>query len=61
MRFLKTYIGSLIISVGVLFVIGIVFRAAGFKLPEIVTSHLLETWLVMAIAIYPIARKIVRV
>ena len=61
MRFLKTYIGSLIISVGVLFVIGIVFRAAGLKLPEIVTSHLLETWLVTAIIVYPFARKVVRV
>ena len=61
MKFLKTYIGCLIISFGIFFVIGVILMAAGIKLPEVVSSYLLEIWLLIALIIYPFARKIIRV
>jgi hypothetical protein len=35
--------------------------AVGIKLPEVVSSHLLEAWLLMALIIYPFTMKIIRV
>lgn len=61
MKFVKTYIGCLIISFGILLVVAAILMAAGIKLPEVVAGYLLETWLLMALIIYPLARKIIRV
>lgn len=35
--------------------------SVGIKLPDLVAGYLLETWLVMALVIYPFAKKIIRV
>jgi len=59
--FIKKYIGCLIISFGILLLIGSVLMAAGIKLPEGVAGYMLEAWLVLALLIYPFARKFIRV
>lgn len=61
MKFIKTYIGALIISFGLLFVIGSALMAMGIGLPSLLAGRLLETWLLLALILYPFARKIVRV
>ena len=61
MRFIKAYIGSLIISFGVLFVVGAALMAMGIGLPDIVANHMLETWLITALILWPLAMRIVRV
>lgn len=61
MKFIKIYIGSLIISFGALLVIGVIIMAMGLTLPELVAGHLPETWLLVALFLYPLAMKIVKV
>lgn len=61
MRFIKTYIGSLIISVGLILVVGMAVGAMGLEFPRLISDHLLETWLLVALVLYPLARKIIRV
>ncbi|MEM7359917.1 MAG: hypothetical protein AAF431_12525 [Pseudomonadota bacterium] len=52
--------GSLIISFGVLLVLVIVMNAMQIKAPDDVMTYLGIAWAVLAIVMYPLARKIVR-
>lgn len=57
---MKYIFGSLIISFGVLLVLVIVLNAMQIKAPEDVMTYLGIAWAVLAVVMYPLARKIVR-
>ena len=61
MKLLKYFIGSLIISFGILLVIGMMLRAAGAQAPNLISDHLLIVWIVLAIVISPFTKNIIRV
>lgn len=61
MKLLKYYIGSLIISFGILLVLAIVMRAIGLDLPSEVEQYLLFIWLGLALLLMPVAKHLVRV
>ena len=57
---MKYIAGSLIISFGILFVAAVVLISLGMQAPEIVMKYLWLAWGLLAIAIYPLAKKIIR-
>lgn len=57
---MKYIIGSLIISFGIILLALFVFMAAGIKAPENIMKYLGIAWGVLAIATYPLAKKLVR-
>lgn len=57
---MKYVIGSLIISFGIILIALMVLMAAGVKAPENIMKYLGLTWGFLAIATYPLARKIIR-
>lgn len=57
---MKFIIGSLIISFGVLLILVIVLNAMGVKAPDDVTKYLGLAWVGLAVALYPLARRIIR-
>lgn len=57
---MKYIAGSLIISFGVLFVAAVVLMSLGVQVPESVIKYLWLVWSLFAIAIYPLAKKIIR-
>lgn len=61
MKLLKYFIGSLIISFGILLVIGVILRAAEVQVPDVIGDYLLVVWISLAIVISPFAKKIIRV
>lgn len=61
MKLLKYFAGSLIISFGILLVIGVVLRAAEVQVPDVIGDYLLIVWISLAIVISPFAKKIIRV
>lgn len=61
MKLLKYYIGSLIISFGILMLLAIIMRAIGLSLPKEVEQYLLFIWLGLAVVLMPLAKKLVRV
>lgn len=61
MKYLKYFIGSLIISTGIVLVVAIMMRAADAKAPAIIGDNLLLTWIALAIVIMPFAKNIIRV
>lgn len=61
MKLLKYYIGSLIISFGILMLLAIIMRAIGLSLPKEVEQYLLFIWLGLAVILMPLAKKLVRV
>jgi len=56
---MKYIIGSLIISFGILLVLVIVSISANMKAPENVVTYFLIAWGLLAILIYPLAKKII--
>lgn len=61
MKILKYFVGSLIISFAILLVVAMVMVSIQVPLPEAVSRYLLWIWLAMAVALLPLAKKIVRV
>ena len=61
MKLLKYFIGSLIISFGILLVLGVMLRAAGVQVPDVIGDYLLIVWVGFAIVIMPFAKNIIRV
>jgi hypothetical protein len=57
---MKHIIGSFILSFGVLFVLIIIMGGLKIKAPDNVMSYLGIAWVVLAIFMYPLSRKIVR-
>ncbi len=61
MKLLKYFAGSLILSFGVLMVLAIVIRAIGVNLPSEFARYLPIVWFLLAVLIFPLAKKVVRV
>lgn len=61
MNILKYFAGSLIISFAILLVVAMVMVSIQISLPEAVSRYLLFIWLGLAVALLPVAKKIVRV
>ncbi|MEM8843823.1 MAG: hypothetical protein AAGB35_02160 [Pseudomonadota bacterium] len=61
MKILKYFAGSLIMSFGLIVVCLLLVRAIGIGLPGDFASYLLIIWLLLAIFMFPLAKKIVRV
>ena len=57
---MKYIIGSIIISFAILFVAMIVVMALGVQAPDNLMQNLGWVWLILAVACYPLARKIIR-
>lgn len=60
MKLLKYFIGSLIISSCVLFVIALIMSSLQINLPEVVARYLLLIWISLAILLLPFAKRIIR-
>ena len=61
MKLLKYFIGSLIISFGILLVLAVMLRAAEIQVPDVIGDYLLIVWIGSAIVIMPFAKNIIRV
>lgn len=61
MKLVKYFIGSLIISFGILLVIGLASAGLQLTLPTGVGDYILFIWIGLALLILPFAKKIVRV
>ena len=61
MKLIKYIAGSLIISFGILLVAIVLLRSLQFDASDVTASHLGAAWVVLAIACYPVAKRIVRV
>jgi hypothetical protein len=57
---MKYIIGSLIISFGLLMAAIILLVSLGVKAPDNIMEYLGLAWVLLAIAAYPLARKIIR-
>lgn len=57
---MKKISGSLIISFGFLLLIVIFWRSLNVKAPENIMTYLGITWPLLAIVIYPLAKKLIR-
>ena len=57
---MKYIVGSLIISFGVVLIIVLMLSALQMKTPDKIMEYLGVAWLVLAIVMYPLARKIIR-
>ena len=60
MKYIRYFVGSLIISFGVLLVIVILSRALQIEPPKDILIYLAVAWLSLAIALMPIAKKVMR-
>jgi hypothetical protein len=61
MKFLKYMAGSLIISFGILFVLIILLRSLQIQAPNDIFTYLGLAWVGLAIILYPVAKKFIRV
>jgi hypothetical protein len=61
MKIIKYFVGSLIISFGILMVIGIAMAGLRINFPEGTGNYLLLIWISLAIVILPFSKKIIRV
>jgi len=61
MKLIKYFIGSLIISFGILLVIAVMVRAAEVQVPESISDKFLLIWFGLALVITPFAKNIIRV
>jgi len=61
MKLIKYFLGSLIISFGILIVLLIVSRSVGITMPDDILYYLLLAWVSLSVLIFPFAKKIVRV
>jgi len=57
---MKYVIGSLILSFGVMLVVVVMLAALQMETPDKLMEYLGIAWLVLAIFMYPVAKKIVR-
>lgn len=57
---MKNIIGSFIISFGILLVLVFFLGALKIKAPDDIMTYLGIAWVVLAIMVYPLARRIVR-
>ena len=57
---MKYVFGSLIISFGIIFLIVALLNAIQVKAPENIMEYLGLAWFLLAIVMYPLAKKIVR-
>ena len=61
MKYIKYTAGSLIISFGIILVVLILLNALHIEPPEDIATYLGIAWILLAIATYPLAKRIVRV
>ena len=61
MKLLKYFIGSLIMSFGVLIVAAVLLMALQIQLTEGLTRYFLLLWVLLAIVILPFAKNIIRI
>lgn len=61
MKLLKYYLGSLIISLGLIGVIAIVVASFQVQIPSSVAKYFVLVWLGLAVVLLPFAKKIMRV
>ena len=61
MKYIKYTAGSLIISFGIILVVLILLNALHIEPPEDIARYLGIAWILLAIATYPLAKRIVRV
>ena len=57
---MKYIVGSLIISFGLIFVVIVILMALQIKAPGDILKYLALSWPLLAIATYPLAKKLVR-
>ena len=57
---MKYIVGSLIISFSIILIIIVMVAATEMKTPDKFMEYLGMVWLVLAIVMYPLARKIIR-
>lgn len=57
---MRYIIGSLIISFGILLIAVVVLMALNMKAPENVMKYFGLAWALLAVATYPLAKKLVR-
>ena len=57
---MKFIFGSLIISFGILFVVVVLLISLDVKLTNSILKYLGIAWVLLAIATYPLAKKIIR-
>jgi len=60
MNFIKYMAGSFIISFGILFVIVLMLISLQVKAPDNVVAYLAGAWVLLSLAMYPLAKRIVR-
>ena len=60
MKLLKYYLGSLIISFGILLVLTVVLGSMQIKVSEVIINYLALIWALLAVVILPFAKKIIR-
>ena len=61
MKLIKYFVGSLIVSFGILLVLAIIVRSMGIDFPQEISRYLPLIWILLAVCIMPFASKIVRV
>lgn len=61
MQLLKYFIGSLIISFGILMVLAIIARGIGIEIPNELAHYAALIWVALAALILPWAKSIIRV
>lgn len=61
MNFIKYLTGSLIISFGIVLVAVVLLRSLQIDAPKDITTYLAIAWGVLAAAIYPFSKRIIRV
>jgi len=61
MKFVKRMVGSFIISFGALLVVILMVRSLQIEAPDNVMLYLAGGWVLLAIVMYPLAKRIVRV
>ncbi len=60
MKFVKYFVGSLIISGGIVLLLAIFTRGMQLTVPGYIADHLLFIWIGLAVVISPFAPKIIR-
>ncbi len=57
---MRYILGSLILSFGALFVLIVVLNSIQVKAPDNVLQYLAIAWAVLAVIMYPVAKKVMR-
>ena len=61
MKHIKYIAGSLIISFGIILVILLLLSSLHVKAPDDIATYLGVAWILLAVVVYPLAKRLVRV